>query len=66
MVVALAIAVIAPMLVVSLDLKDGDDLNFSPVLPAVREEVNHSFIEYGGADTSFREIVMAPKPRAIG
>ena len=66
MVVASAPATISPMMVVSSDLEFVDNLSFPPVLPTVKEEVDHSFIEGGGADTSLKEVGKAPKPRALG
>ena len=65
MVVAPAPTPIAPVLVVSLNSKDVNDLDFSHVLPVVREEVDHSCLEGGGAYTNPVVVAMAPKSRAL-
>lgn len=58
-------AAIAPVQVVILDSKVADDLSFPLVLHVVREEVDHSFIEGGGADTSSEKVSMMLKPKTF-
>ena len=62
--VALVLVVVAPILVVSLGSKAAN-LVFPLAMPAVGEEVEHSFIRGGGADSS-SEANMAPNPKNLG
>ncbi|GFY80817.1 hypothetical protein Acr_01g0006260 [Actinidia rufa] len=45
--------------------KAANDLDFPLVQPAVRDLVEDSFVSGGGANTSSKEVDMAPKPRVL-
>ena len=60
-VVVPASVVVVPILVV-ISNEEVVDLIFSPILPAVVDDVDHYFIEGGGAKSSSK-VDMAPKPK---
>ncbi|GFS39715.1 hypothetical protein Acr_00g0064570 [Actinidia rufa] len=65
-VVAPALVLVTPVLVVSSGLEASDDLDFSLVQHMFKDLIEHLFIKGGGAAISSKEVHMAPKPKDIG
>ena len=57
---------VVPILVLSSDLEDSNDLAFTPLRPVGADVIAHYYSKGCDSDTSSGEVNMAPKFRTLG